>query len=451
MMIFKKAIPRRTFLRGLGATVALPLLDGMIPAFAKAIDTANPATRLSVVYFPTGFIMDKFTPPAAGALELTPILQPLAPFRDRLLVLSGLALRSADVLVPSERGPGSHARASATFLSGVHAKKAEGADIEAGTTLDQIVAAEFGKRTPSPSLELALEEEQVGGCEPGYSCAYLNTISWRTPKTPMPMETQPRIVFERLFGEGDSTNPEERLARLRKNRSILDSVAQEAAPLLRELGASDRAKMAQYLDAVRDIEQRIQRAEQQGSKELPPSLMERPVGVPDTYEAYSKLMFDLQVVAYQTDLTHVITIMMAREQSLKAYPEIGVSDAHHPLTHHNGNPEKIANVIKINIFHMKMFAYYLEKLGSTPDGDGSLLDHTMILGGSAISDGNIHKHHDLPIFLLGAKGTRIQGGRHLIYPTATPLANLYLTVLDRLNLPLEKLGDSTGKLDLLSV
>jgi uncharacterized protein DUF1552 len=452
MMIFKKAIPRRTFLRGLGATVALPLLDAMVPAFARTRDTAaTPAARLSVVYFPNGFIMDKFTPAAAGALELTPILQPLEPFRDRLSVLSGLALRSADVLLPNETGPGAHARASATFLSGVHPKKTEGADIEAGTTLDQIAATQFGKHTPLPSLELALEEDLVGECERGYSCAYLNTISWRSPTTPMPMETQPRMVFERLFGEGGSTKPEERLARLRENRSILDVMAQQAGTLLKGLDANDRTKMTQYFDAVRDIEQRIQRSEQQGSQELPVSLIERPLGVPETYDAYAKLMFDLQTVAYQTDLTRVVTTMMAREQSLRAYPEIGVADAHHPMTHHNGDPVKIAKVIKINLFHMRLCAYYLEKLRSTPDGDGSLLDHTTILCGSAISDGNIHKHHDLPIFLSGSKGSQIQGGRHIKYPNATPLANLYLTLLDKWNLPLEKLGDSTGRLDLLAV
>ena len=296
-----------------------------------------------------------------------------------------------------------------------------------------------------------MEEELVGACEHGYSCAYLNNISWRTPTTPMPTETQPRVVFERLFGEGGSTNPEERMARLRENRSILDSVSEEARPLLRGLSASDRVKMTQYLDAVREIEQRIQRAEQQGAKELPPSLIERPVGVPDTYEEYSKLMFDLKIVAFQTDLTRVISIMMAREQSLRPYPEIGIADAHHPLTHHNGDPEKIAKVIRINLFHMKMFVSYLEKMASTPDGDGSLLDHTMIYCGSAISDGNIHLHTSLPIFLFGGKESQIQGGRHLSFPKATPLANLYLTLLDKWNLPIEKLGDSNGKLDLLSV
>ena len=452
MMIFKKAIPRRTFLRGLGAAVALPLLDAMVPAFAKTLAAGSqPPSRFSVVYFSSGLMMNQWTPEAVGpGFAFTPIMQPLSPFRDRLLVMSGLALRSADAWSPSEGGPGAHARSSATFLSGVHPKKTEGADIEAGTTIDQIVAADFGKNTQLPSLELALEDELVGQCERGYHCVYLNTISWHSPTTPMPMETQPRQVFERLFGAGGSTSPEERLARLREKRSILDLISQQAAPLLKGLDASDRLKMTQYFDAVRDIEQRIQRAEDHSAKDLPASL-QRPVGMPDTYEAYAKLMFDLQIVAYQTDLTRVVSTMMAREQSLRAYPEIGVSDAHHPMTHHNGDPEKIAKVIKINIFHMKTLAYFLEKLRATPDGDGSLLDHTTILCGSAISDGNIHAHSDLPVFLFPAKGLQIQGGRHLRYPKATPLPNLYLTLLDKLNLPVEKLGDSTGKLDLLSV
>jgi uncharacterized protein DUF1552 len=455
MMIFKKAIARRTFLRGLGATVALPLLEGMVPAFAKAIDSAaKPATRLSVVYIPTGLIMDKWTPATEGAsYELTPILELLAPFRDRFVVLSGLALKNADALLPGEGAVGNHSRASAAFLSGVHPKKTEGADLEAATTLDQIVAKDFGKHTALPSLELALEDELVGSCERGYSCAYLNTISWRSPTTPMPMETQPRVVFERLFGEGESINPEERLTRMRQNRSILDAVAEEAAPFLKGLAPSDRTKITQYLDAVREVEQRIQRAEEQASqretRKLAVPLLERPVAIPDTFEEYAKLMFDLQALAFQADVTRVISMMVAREQSARAYPEIGVGDPHHPLTHHNGDPEKIAKVIKINLLHARLFAYYLEKLRSTPDGDGSLLDHTMILYGSAISDGNLHLHDNLPVLVMGHQASRIQGGRHIRYRQATPLANLYLTLLDKLGIPVEKLGDSTGRLDLL--
>jgi hypothetical protein len=453
MMIFKKAIPRRAFLRGLGSALALPLLDGMMPAFASPADkSSNGATRLSVVYFPTGFIMDKWTPTGEGsAFELSPIMAPLAPFRERMLVVSGLALKNADALLPGEGAVGNHSRASATFLSGVHPKKTEGADLEAGTTLDQIVAKEFGKQTQLSSLELALEGELVGVCERGYSCAYLNTISWRSPTTPMPMETQPRVVFERLFGDGENTKPEDRLARLRENRSILDSVTVDVMRMMTGLGPRDRVKVNQYLEAIRDVERRIEKAEEQDATRLPVIPMDRPLGVPATYSEYAKLMFDLKVLAYQADLTRVVSIMMAREQSGKAYPEIGVGDPHHPLTHHNGDPEKIAKVLEINKFHMKMFANYLEKLRSTPDGDGSLLDHTTIVCGSAISDGNLHLHDNLPVFLFPGKASQIKGGRHLRYPQATPLANLYLTVLDKLGAPMEKLGDSNGKLDLLSV
>jgi hypothetical protein len=449
MMIFKKAVPRRAFLRGLGAQLALPLLDGMIPAFAGPLDSAaKPTTRLSVVYIPTGLIMDKWTPAAEGkGFELTPIMEPLALFRDRFVVLSGLALKNADALFPGEGAVGNHSRASSAFLSGVHPKKTEGADLEAGATVDQIVAQEFGKHTALPSLELAMEDELVGECERGYSCAYLNTISWRSPTTPMPMETQPRVVFERLFGEGD-TDPGERKTRLRQNRSILDSVSREAAPFLSGLGASDRTKLNQYLDAVRDVEQRIQRAETQGAKKLPVTLMEQPLGIPETFAEYAKVMFDMQALAFQTDLTRVISIMVAREQSARAYPEIGVGDPHHPLTHHNGDPQKIANVLKINIFHAKLFAYFLQKLAATPDGDGSLLDHTMIVYGSAISDGNLHLHDNLPVLVMPPKSSGIKGGRHIRYPQATPLTNLYLTMLDKLGMPRERLGDSTGKLSL---
>jgi hypothetical protein len=458
MMVFQQAIPRRTFLRAAGATLALPLIDAMVPAFAKAPGIAAKATRLSVVYVPTGMIMDQWTPAMEGAaFELSPIMAPLAPFRDRMLVLSGLALRNADALLAGEGAVGNHSRASATFLSGVHPKKTEGVDLEAAMTLDQIAAQELGRHTPLPSLELAMEDDLVGECERGYSCTYLNTISWRNPTTPMPMETQPRLVFERLFGDLGSTDPRDRLLRLRENRSILDSVVREVGVLLSGLGSGDRAKITQYLDAVRDLERRIVNAEQaqkpRASKRSTrgASPMERPAAIPETFEAYAKLMFDLQVLAFQSDSTRVITLMMAREQSARAYPEIGVGDPHHPLTHHNGDPAKIANVLKINAFHARLFVYFLEKLQSTPNGDASLLDDTLIVYGSAISDGNLHLHDNLPVAVIAGKASGITGGRHLRYPAATPLPNLYLTLLDKLRIPVERLGDSTGKLDLLSV
>ncbi len=443
-MIFKKSIPRRTFLRGVGATLALPLLDGMTPAFA-AVNDADAATRLAVIYSPTGMCMDKWTPAAEGAgYALTPILEPIAAYKERMVMLSGLALRNADALLPGEGAVGNHSRASAVFLSCAHPRKTEGADLEAGTTVDQIAAQEFGKKTQLPSLELAFEGELVGTCEAGYSCAYLNTISWRNPTTPMPMETEPRAVFERLFGDTDSLDPAARLARLRQNRSILDSVISDAKAMLTGLNSTDKQKMDQYLEAVRDVERRIGMAEEQSARELP--RIERPLGVPETYAEYSRLMFDMQILAFQTDMTRVSSTMLAREQSAKAYPEIGVGDPHHPLTHHNGDPVKVAKVLKINLHHMASFAYFLDKMAATPDGDSSLLDRTMVVFGSAISDGNLHLHDNLPMIVLGGKVAKLKAGHHVRYPQATPLANLYLTLFDQLGIKLDTLGDSTGRL-----
>jgi len=442
-MIFKKAIPRRTFLQGVGATLALPLLDGMVPAMA-AVGDSKRVNRLSFVYVPNGIIMDKWTPVAEGAgFEMTPILEQVAPFRDQMLVLSGLDCKHANPL-PGEGG-GDHERGSGAFLTGAHPKKTGGADIQAGTSVDQIAANELGKQTELASLELTLDfAEFVGGCDPGYSCAYTNTLCWRSPTTPMPMENNPRAVFERLFGSSDTTDPAERLARIRKDRSILDAVTQDVARLQTGLGPADRRKLTEYLDAVRDVERRIQKVEQQSSQELP--TLARPVGIPATFEEHYKLMTDLQVLAYQADKTRVITFLVAHEQSTRPYPEIGISDPHHPLTHHSGNQEKIAKVIQINTYHAKMFSYYLEKMRSTPDGDGSLLDHSMIIYGGSISDANVHKHEDLPILLVGGGDGRIKGGRHVRYPKDTPVANLFLAMLNNLGVPAESFGDSTGLL-----
>jgi hypothetical protein len=450
MIITKKAIPRRTFLRGTNAILALPLLDAMVPAFAAASDlVAKPIARLSFVYVPNGVIMDNWTPATEGvAFELTPILKPLAPFRDRLLVLSGLAHNEAHSL-PGEAG-GDHSRASASFLTCVHPNKTEGANLRLEISVDQVAAKELGKHTQLASLELGLDAtDTAGACEPGYSCAYENTLSWRTPTTPLPAENHPRAVFEHLFGDSDSTDSKERLARIRRDRSILDFVTQDAAGFMRGLGSSDCTKLTEYLDAIRDVERRIQLAEEQASRKLP--MAKRPVGIPATFEEHAKLMFDLQVLAYQCDLTRVTTFMMGHEQTTRTYAEIGIADAHHPLTHHGGDAAKIAKVIQINIFHAKMFAYFLEKLRSTPDGDGSLLDHSMIAYGGGLSDGNIHSHDNLPILLAGGGAGKIKGGRHLRYPANTPMPNLYLTLLDKLGVPVDGLGTSTGKLDLLSV
>jgi len=448
MMIFKKVIPRRTFLRGVGATIALPLLDGMVPAMAAVGDSAAKApNRLSIVYAPTGIIMDKWTPEEEGAnFQLKPILAPLAPFRDRLIVLSGLNQNEARQR-PGDPG-GDHSRASAVFLTGVHPKY--GSEVGVGTSVDQIAAKELGKTTSLASLEITLDPPAlIGECDTGYSCAYKNTLSWRTPTTPMPMEHQPRAVFERLFGDSDTTDPAERLARMRRDRSILDSVTRDVTRLTTGLGPSDRAKLAEWLEAVRDIERRIHLAEEQSSQDLP--TLERPVGIPAKFVDHAKLMIDLQVLAYQSDQTRVITFQMAQEGNNRSYPEIGIPDQHHPLTHHRYEPTKVAKVEKINTYHAEMFAYFLEKLRTTSDGDGSLLDHMLILYGSGMSDANVHSTQNLPITLVGGADGQIKGGRHIRYPKDTPLTNLYLTMLDKLKVPMENLGDSTGKLELLSL
>ena len=356
---------------------------------------------------------------------------------------------AGSALALAGEGAGDHARAAATFLSGVHPKKTEGAGIQAGVTVDQFVAKELGKDTQLTSLELALDStEVVGSCDGGYSCAYTNTLSWRTPTSPLPMENKPRAVFERLFGDSDSTNPQERLARMQRDRSVLDFVTEEVSRMAKGLGPKDRAKLNEYLEAIREVERRIQKAEEQASRELPS--LERPEGVPATFTEHAKLMADLQTLAWQTDMTRVTTYMMGQESNSRVYNELGFSDAYHPLTHHQGDPVKIAKVIQVNIFHAKILAYFLDKLRSTPDGDGSLLDHSMIVYGSPLSDGNLHLFKNLPVLLVSGGAGQIQGGRHLRYPKDTPMANLYLTLLDKLGVPVDSLGDSTGKVELLS-
>jgi hypothetical protein len=448
VMILKKAIPRRTFLRGMGVTMALPLLDGMIPAFARDAPSRSPL-RLSVHYCPNGILMSKWTPLTEGAFsQLTPILEPLAAHRDSLLVLSGLAHNKGIAL--EGEGVGDHARASAAFLTGVHPRRTEGADIQAGISFDQIVATEFGKETQLASLELSTDlTDVVGTCDTGYSCAYSNTISWRTATTPLPMINEPRVVFERMFGDSESTSIAERMAQMKQRRSILDWVMQDASRFEKGLTPGDRNRLTEYLDAIRDIERRIQKAEEQSSREVP--TFERPVGVPDTFTEHCKLMIDLEVLAFQTDLTRVSTFMLGREQSTRVYRELGISDAHHALTHHQGDPQKIAKCQQIDTLHAQMFAYYLDKLKATPDGDGCLLDHSVNLYGAGLSDGNMHIHNDVPWLVVAAGSTGIRGGRHLRFPKDTPSTNLYLALLDRFNLPVEKFGDATGKIDLLAV
>jgi hypothetical protein len=445
MVILKKSISRRAVLRGAGATLALPLLDAMFPALAKALEATRPV-RLSFIEVPNGIMMDRWTPKTEGALTITPILEPLAAFRDRMLVLSGLDQHQAEAFA-NEVG-GDHPRACTAWLTGAHAKMTSGADLRAGISVDQVAAREFSKYTQLASLEIGLESaEVVGACESAYSCAYYNTISWRNETTPLPMENRPRAIFERLFGDAGSTDPKLLTARTRENRSILDAVAEDAARLKGRLGRADRGKIDQYLEAVRDVERRIQLAETQGAPKLPQ--LGGPIGIPGAFSEYFKLMVDLQVLAWQSDMTRVCTFQIGHEMSGRAYPETGFGDAHHSVTHHQGDPEKISKVIQINTFHTRMLAYYLEKLRATPDGDGSLLDHALILYGSALSDGNLHLYTDLPLLLVAGGVGGIKGGRHIRYRGGVPMTNLLLTMLDKARVPhVEKLGDSTGRLEI---
>ena len=448
MILQRKSLARRTFLRGMGTALALPFLDAMVPALGRGSSVVRPI-RLGFVYVPNGIIPDHWTPAAEGAaFEFTPIMKGLEPFRDRMLVLSGLAQHNGDALGD---GAGDHARAGATWLTGAHPKKTEGADIHAGVSADQIAAREFGKSTQLGSLEIGLEQPTLaGGCDSGYSCAYTNTIAWRSPTTPMPMEVNPRNVFERLFGDGESTSPEARLAALKEQRSILDYVSGDIDRLETNLGSADRGKLSEYLDSIRDIERRIQKAEEQNATMKIP-VMERPSSAPEAFVDHAHLMMDLMTIAYQTDMTRVVSFMMAREGSNRSYREIGVSDGHHAVTHHMHDQQKIDKVIKINTYHVEAIAYLIKKMSETRDGDGSLLDHSMILYGSSISDGNAHTHHDLPLALLGGGAIGIKGGRHIRYPKMTPMNNLLLGMLDLAGVPVpDSLGDSTGKIQLVN-
>jgi hypothetical protein len=441
MIALRKSIPRRTVLRGLGASLALPLLDGMIPALtARAQTAAAPVHRFGVVYVPNGMVMENYLPATEGAsFELTPTLSALAPYRSQTLVLSGL-----DCIPSPGRPGGAHAKASTRYLTDVSPPTSE-TWLDAGISMDQILANELGAQTQLASLELAIESsDTAGACDVGFACAYTNTISWRSANTPLPMQHNPRAVFERLFGDAGSTDTRARLSRIRQQRSVLDSVRQEIASLSRELGAGDRGKLTEYLDSVRDVERRIERAESQRGRELP--VLDRPAGAPASYEEHVKLMFDLEVLAYQLDLTRVITIMLGREFSGMTYPQVGVPDAHHPVTHHAMEPEKIAKVAKINAYHVQLFAYLLERLRATPDGDGTLLDHITLMYGTGLSDCNAHSVTNVPVVLTGGGAGWLKGGRHIRYRDL-PLANLHLTLLDRFGVHRDRLGDSTGRVD----
>ena len=437
MMITRKALPRRSFLRAIGAAVPLPLLDAMVPAMtALAATPARPVRRLGFVYVPMGAHMPKWTPRGEGPLtELSPILSSLAPFQNRITVLTNLELKNAYSV-------GNHATANAAFLSAARAKMTEGSDYELGTTVDQIAAKQIGKETPLPSLELAMDLlTTIGNCDNGYACVYQNNLSWSSPTTPLPAEAHPRLVFERLFGDGGSAS--DRRAELRKNASILDWVNEDISRLRSKLGPGDRTKVSEYLDTVREVERRIQKAERQTADSALPDL-DRPVGVPASYGDHAKLMFDLQVLAMQGDMTRVITFQLARETSNRTYPEAGVNDPHHPVSHHGNDPDKLEKLAKINAYHMSLFAYFLDKLKSTRDGEGSLLDHSVILCGSGMGNPDVHDHVNLPILVAG--GAAGAGGRHIRYKEPTPLANLHLTLLDKVGVRLDSFADSRGKI-----
>ncbi len=448
MFISKMHLPRRTFLRGLGATVALPLLESMVPAMTALAQTAAaPAKRLGVFYVPNGMAMSYWAPKGEGPLgELPATLKSLTPFKDQLLLTGGLYDEAANLV----KGGGDHARSAGTFLTCVPFKFTYGADVLAATTMDQIAAKEFSRHTQLASLELALDSNAIlGSCDGGSSCAYTNTIAWSTPTTPLPMENDPRAVFERLFGTSGSTDAAARLSRIKQDKSILDFITEELARLDSRLGNKDKQKLTEYFDSVRDVERRIQKAEEQNSRELP--VVDQPMGIPTDYATHAKLMMDLLALAYQTDLTRVATFMLAKEVSSRAYPEIGVSDSHHPLSHHQNEAAKLERLHKINEYHMQQFAHLVEKLKNIPEGDGTMLDHSVLVYGTGISDSNTHFHDDLPIAIVGGAKAGIHGGRYVRYKQGTPLANLHVTLLDKLGVKVDKFGDSNGRLDNLSV
>ncbi len=444
--VTKKHLSRRTALRGLGVSVLLPLLDSMVPAQTPTARTAaKPRLRMGLCFMPHGGVMANWTPVKRGAnFKLSRTLGPLAPYQDQVVVISNLAHQMAAPAGPGDNG-GDHTRSPTVYLSGVHPKRTDGADIQAGVTIDQIAAMKIGQETPLPSLELATEDFSglVGSCDVGFSCAYMNTISWRTPTTPLPMEINPRVVFDRLFGDGATV--EERMERIEQQRSILDAVTGQMRRLERTLGTNDRNRVAEYLDTVREIERRIQLSERQNADSTQ-AMPQSPSGIPDDHEAHTKLMFDLMAIAFQTDITRISTFMMAREVSYRTFPKLGISEGFHPASHHQNNPERLENLTKINTYHVNLVAYMLGRLKSTPDGDGNLLDHSLILYGSGMSNSNVHNHSPLPVFVAGGAAGQLQGGRHLLYPDNTPMANLLLSILHKAGIPQESVGDSTGPL-----
>ena len=442
MIVTKKAISRRTVLRGVGVTLALPLLDAMVPAATALQKTpARPVRRLGIVYHPNGVVYENWLPEGAGTdFTFSRVLMPFEKYRERVVVVTGLFDNQAESLGD---GGGDHSRASGSYLTGVHVKKSD-TMVHNGVSMDQIAARAFQHETQLSSLQLTVDNNNlVGSCDTGYSCAYSNTLSWLTPTLPLMSENDPRVVFERLFGSSDSTDPRVRSARLRQDKSILDSVTARVKQLQLTLGSADNTKVSDYLESLRDVERRIQKAEEQSARELPE--FDRPVGIPDDFDEHVRLLYDLQALAYQCDLTRVITFMYGREQSARTYPQLGISDPHHQLTHHQNDPEKLEKCTKIQTHHVALFTSYLDKLQAIPDGDGSLLDHMVILFGSGLSNSDRHTHGPLPTVVVGGGAGTFRGGRHLVYREGTPLSNLHVTLLDKVGVPVDTLGDSTGK------
>jgi hypothetical protein len=443
----RRSLSRRRFLRGASATIALPLLDAMVPAFGRA---PAPAKRIGFIYLPNGVAMnfsgiDYWTPEGVGReMELSPILTPLAGHRKRLSVISGLAQHAADA--HDDGANGDHTRATSSWLTGAHCKRTEGADVRNGISADQIAADRLGKETVLPSLELAIDLNFLSGqCENSYSCVYLNTLAWRSATAPMPTENNPRLVFERLFGNGGTA--EQRLGRARENRSILDSVSDDFSRLARTLGPSDRAQVDDYLESVREVERRIQAVEHLGVDSGLPNL-QRPRGIPDVFGDHVKLMYELQWLAFQADMTRVVTFMLGRELNFRTYPEIGVNEGHHGLSHHQDRPDKLEKLARLNTYQTELFAWYLDKLESTREGEGTLLDDTLFLYGASLSNPNLHAHYDLPLTVVGGDPALHEGGRHLVFESETPMTNLLLSLLDRIDVHVPSLGDSTGRLDI---
>jgi hypothetical protein len=449
MIITKMALPRRTFLRGVGVTLALPLLDAMVPALSTVATAAKPVRRYGFFYMPNGVAMNHtgvnyWKPTTAGAdFELSTILKPLEPFRNQLTVVSGLHNRSAESLGD---GNGDHTRSTGSWLTGTHIKRTEGSDLRAGISVDQVIASQFRKETALPSLELAILPNSVtGGCDTGYSCAYGTTLAWASPTTPLPTQSSPRLVFEQLFGDGGPAS--QQLAAARTKNSILDSAIQEISGLRTKLGPADRSTVSDYLDVLREVERRIQQTEAKNAHSpLPP--YERPgIGVPERFDDHAKLMFDLQCLAFQGDVTRVTTFMYGAEQRARMYPEIGLNESHHSMSHHGDNSENLAKYAKLCTWHVQLFSYLIEKMRATPDGDGNLLDHSLMMIGGGMSNGNIHSHMDVPIALVGG-AAGLKGNRHVAATMGTPVSNLLVSLVNGAGIPIESFGDSTGVLDL---